>query len=413
MCNLRFVFPLLLCVSRHTRVGNCILSSSHNDVHETNNSYKDDVETNNSTMPASALSLLAANVSRGATLDRVADVAEVAETAPRSTNPAQKQAVLINNYGTVTAEAAVVNHTSLTLADAVAAMKFRVAMATDLLRKLAGAATFLHSNAVIGPLAPLIGDNANATVRSFMNTPEHECTWLRYQLLSTLAGLFSVPQLSNAAQGILEESSSMKAYSLAQTITDEGAQQQTQVQVDFSPNAWASFFSSSLMWGLPTCLVAFLCFHTKTYPPEIFDPSAQPMKDGEWAFGLFSCFDDMPLSLFTLCCSTISWAETMHLARLMDFWLAFFVVLTLTIIRSAPIGNIAPITQVALVVLCVVMRQRIRAMFYIRNGELDILAQDFCAYCCCFCCSIVQEARQLKEAYRTRHESVAYAYFDR
>lgn len=140
-----------------------------------------------------------------------------------------------------------------------------------------------------------------------------------------------------------------------------------------------------------------------------------PPKDGEehtaelldqrrWRFGLGNCCANPSACFVTLCCPAVRWADTMHMAGLMSFWLALPICALLLYMGTASFG----LTYLLFVLMATHGRQQIRALFDIPGPgrTAEGFAQDFCTYSCCCCCAIVQEAQQLEEAYAVGHPVV-------
>lgn len=85
----------------------------------------------------------------------------------------------------------------------------------------------------------------------------------------------------------------------------------------------------------------------------------------------------------------------MRMAGLMAFWTAIIVMGFLYAV-SPYTGGLA-----LLVMLCLVTyrRQQVRQLFGMNSGGMTTMGEDCCVYIFCSCCAIVQEARQLEEAY--------------
>jgi len=158
--------------------------------------------------------------------------------------------------------------------------------------------------------------------------------------------------------------------------------------------------SSCLIWAFLISLVAFWYSSTKQFPPAE-EPGMQKLKEDQFTFPLFSCFGDPQICCFTCCCWPIRWADTMRMAGLMSFWVALFLFLGLEIITviNSTVGTFL------LVLVTVYYRQKLRALFSF-DQSFGVILGDCCAYFCCMCCAMIQEARQLEVAYQTKHPAV-------
>jgi len=159
--------------------------------------------------------------------------------------------------------------------------------------------------------------------------------------------------------------------------------------------------SSCFIWGTLISLVALWYTNSKQFPPAEA-PGAQKLKEDQFTFPLFSCFSEPQICCFTCCCWPIRWADTMRMAGLMSFWAALFLFLGIEVVAviNSTIGTLL------LVCVTVYYRQKLRAMFNFNHSSFGVILGDICAYCCCMCCAVIQEARQLEVAYQTKHPAV-------
>jgi len=173
-------------------------------------------------------------------------------------------------------------------------------------------------------------------------------------------------------------------------------------------------FFSVLIWAALSMMLGLFYHHEKQHPPKL-DPEGvnvslhdrERLDRQRWRFGLFECLEVPSLCLFSVCCAPIRWADTMRMAGFMNFFSALVLVVGLTVLSSISLG----LGFVGLVGAFIHFRHRMRQKFYIRGSEsymADVLAIVFCPWC-----SIVQEARQIEEAYLARHASVRDEYRQR
>lgn len=112
--------------------------------------------------------------------------------------------------------------------------------------------------------------------------------------------------------------------------------------------------------------------------------------------GLLSCSSHhMMTSFCAMCFSSIQWADTASSvgARFLPFWPAVLIFEILLLLGGASACGSA----LALLVLCIWCRQRIRSRYRMESGTCSTLCVDTCAWMLCPCCALVQEARQVKE----------------
>jgi len=124
---------------------------------------------------------------------------------------------------------------------------------------------------------------------------------------------------------------------------------------------------------------------------------------GFWRYNLCA-FMSAPrfMCLLACCCPGIRWADTMRMAGITSFFTGIFLFAFLSSVASATAG----LTGLILLCILTARRQSLRAMFQIPSGTIGTYLTDCCVYCWCPCCAIIQEARQMEEAYSVRHRII-------
>lgn len=160
------------------------------------------------------------------------------------------------------------------------------------------------------------------------------------------------------------------------------------------------------VWAALTLLLGVYYHHEKLHPPKL-DPEGvnvslhdhARLDRRRWRFGLSEWTKVPTLCLFSFLCAPIRWADTMRMAGFLNYLAALLLVVGLLVLGCLTLG----IGFCFLVLVCVHYRRRMREKFNIRKSSYlsDVLAYVFCPVC-----SIVQEARQMEEAYLSRHPSV-------
>jgi len=171
-------------------------------------------------------------------------------------------------------------------------------------------------------------------------------------------------------------------------------------------------FISVLVWAGLTMLIGFFYHHEKQHPPKM-DPEGvnvslhdrERLDRQRWRFGLFECAEVPSLCLFSFFCAPIRWADTMRMAGFMNFFSALALVVGCTVLGSLTLG----VGFLCVLGVCARFRLHMRKQFDIRSGLFGVYT-DVLAYVFCPWCSIVQEARQVEEAYLARHASVRGEY---
>lgn len=146
-----------------------------------------------------------------------------------------------------------------------------------------------------------------------------------------------------------------------------------------------------------TLTLAFLFWRNRKPPEREQGGLVDEDKFKTWTHSLFSCFGDMEVCLWACFCPAIRWAGTVNLMGFMGFWIAFTIIFGIELAASTT-GDFA--IWVVLAIVCTAMRQEMRVVYGMdRQGGWTYL-QDFCSYCFCACCTIIQEARQVEDAYK-------------
>jgi Cys-rich protein (TIGR01571 family) len=167
-------------------------------------------------------------------------------------------------------------------------------------------------------------------------------------------------------------------------------------------------FISVVLWAVLVLLLGTCYHHKKQHPPQL-DPEGvnvslhdrERLDRHRWRFALFECSEVPSLCLFTVLCAPICWADTMRMAGFMNFFAALALVVALTVLGCLSFG----LGFCVLIGVCVHYRQRMRNKFDIHSQVCGSYTLDVLAYVFCPWCSIVQEARQMEEAYLARHPS--------
>lgn len=115
-------------------------------------------------------------------------------------------------------------------------------------------------------------------------------------------------------------------------------------------------------------------------------------EEDDFGIGLFQCLSDIKLTLFTCCCPSLRWADTMDKTGLQSFWPAFTTFIVLATLSPCTCG----ITGLFLVLVCVRQRRRLRRKYNIAPND----AEDCLAHLCCGPCAIIQEARVQANLYK-------------
>lgn len=166
----------------------------------------------------------------------------------------------------------------------------------------------------------------------------------------------------------------------------------------------AMALSAMLVSSSVTLVLAFFFWRNRK-PPEREQQGGLNFEDAfkTWRHGLFTCFGDMEVCLWACFCPAIRWAGTVQLMGFMGFWMAFTICFGITLSASTT-GDFA--IWVVLAIVCAAMRQEMRTAYGMHRQGGWTYMEDFILYCCCACCTVIQEARQVEDAYKVGYPIV-------
>lgn len=156
----------------------------------------------------------------------------------------------------------------------------------------------------------------------------------------------------------------------------------------------ATSAGSLLAWLGMVLLFALFYRVVKADQPINMERAREHFQGSGFTHGAFACLEDLDTSLWSCCCFGARWADTMSAAGLLSFWVAVVLFLGIQLMQSAVQGLV--VWAVAAMIFTY-FRQQLRTAFALKNDG-DDQVKDFALWCCCFCCALVQEARQVKLA---------------
>jgi Cys-rich protein (TIGR01571 family) len=117
----------------------------------------------------------------------------------------------------------------------------------------------------------------------------------------------------------------------------------------------------------------------------------------EFRYGLCECFGDFRISLCGIFCPAIRWADTVSEEKggLLSFSYALLLMMGLGFLVFRPFVGV--FAWIAIVIVGVYYRQRIRQKYGLECDTTPSLIEDFFVWCCCSYCALVQEARQVDD----------------
>jgi len=169
----------------------------------------------------------------------------------------------------------------------------------------------------------------------------------------------------------------------------------------------ASSSAKRFMAGLTTWLIwAVLVFlaYMFVYQPEHEKSSPDADEDSDpveiFHNEHFRCLHNSHDCICSVFCSPLRWADTMDMAHVMTYKLAFQIMMLFTLLNVIAGGQIG--LGVFTVSLMVYGRQEIRRVLGLANHDFESCIVDCCFIFWCPCCAIAQEARVVRDAVRTK-----------
>lgn len=120
-------------------------------------------------------------------------------------------------------------------------------------------------------------------------------------------------------------------------------------------------------------------------------------KEQDFRYGLFGCLGDSRICLSGMLCPAVRWADTVSEEKggFYGFTSAFCLMVGLGFLVLCPyVGTFA---WFVLISVGVYYRQSIREKYGLENGTWQSYIEDCWIWCCCSCCAICQEARQVDD----------------
>jgi len=164
---------------------------------------------------------------------------------------------------------------------------------------------------------------------------------------------------------------------------------------------------SAVVWSCLLSLIAYFWHSSRVV--KVFEEGKAYEQDsfnGEFKFGLLDCFSDLNMCCCGMCCPTIRWAETIsYVPGLLSFWMAFALFLGFQMLAevSSYFSQGAGLVGLALILMLTFYRQQMRKKFQMPHGTCSTWTLDCLSYCCCACCTIIQEARHVEAAVQSGH----------
>lgn len=152
-------------------------------------------------------------------------------------------------------------------------------------------------------------------------------------------------------------------------------------------------------------LFAALYRRCKPPPRDLFQLKA-PSGNEHFTYGFCDCHcsEDWAICLFAACCPLIRWADTVNgntRFQLLPYWAAILMWLSIEVgllLLGVFVHGAEFVTPLAVIfaLIGIYYRQKLRAVFGHDPYTARTVCLDTMAWCCCPCCAIVQEAREVE-----------------
>jgi len=169
----------------------------------------------------------------------------------------------------------------------------------------------------------------------------------------------------------------------------------------------ASSSAKRYMAGLTTWLIwAVLVFlaYMFVYQPEHEKKNLDAEEEADpieiFHYEHFRCLQNSHDCICSVFCSPLRWADTMDMAHIMTYKLAFQIMMLFTLLNIIAGGQIG--LGIFTVSLMVYGRQEIRRVLGLANHDCESCIVDCCFVFWCPCCAIAQEARVVRDAVRKK-----------
>jgi len=165
---------------------------------------------------------------------------------------------------------------------------------------------------------------------------------------------------------------------------------------------WAAWFLYAIViWAVGTMLAFVLASFCYLGRVPKYDEQSQANPEETFSSGHFGCLSDTHTCFMAFLCPAIRWADTVHMAGVLSFWFAFWIlsVCYLPSLAFLVLWGLFPLVPI------VIARQNLREKLGLPAGN-ETWVTDCCFACWCSCCLIAQEARVVNEAYAVGHTSM-------
>jgi len=216
---------------------------------------------------------------------------------------------------------------------------------------------------------------------------------------AAVAQVRSASNMNTLENGTLAGALQQKTESVENSLTGQLHEAQSsatflQKAYQNKGNAYVANLTSWAIWALLVVLCYIFVYHPEhehgLFVPEDADPVEVFHKNH------FGCFHNMHDCICTCFCLPLRWADTMDMASIFSYKVAFEIFMGLTLLNVMTGGQI--VFGLFTLVAMIYGRQEIRRMLGIPYGNCQSCIFDCCFIFWCPCCAIIQEARVVRDA---------------
>lgn len=176
-------------------------------------------------------------------------------------------------------------------------------------------------------------------------------------------------------------------------------------------STWAAIrmsFLSLIIWWAMVVLVAWRYRENKkcvVMAPHGVPSSPCQQDFSTWTSGPFDCLQDLKICFWAFLCPCIRWADNVDMVGIAGFWAGLslfgcFLFFLHSLASAILLWFVASLFSMS-------FRHELRRRFGMECDSTDAYCADWALHCCCWPCTVAQEARHLEEAMKAGHMALA------
>lgn len=156
---------------------------------------------------------------------------------------------------------------------------------------------------------------------------------------------------------------------------------------------------ANMLYVLLVLTAAYVYRRYKTEQSKVEIPASEGMWFTHGLFDFHGFTEDTGICISACFCPGIRWADTVSMTKinLLKFWIALLIMLALAVLHVPTAGA----SGLVMLGVGVYFRQKLREAFGHDAKTPKTVALDCLTWCCCPCCAIVQEAREVENCQLT------------